>query len=107
MFIEREDRRMRALPVGGEKVPLMRESMDDGGPMLNGDVLYLSGINRHRVWRIVTESARKAGSCAHSLAGCCECNWSKRLMRLFWKPPVLIPLRALLWLQHPRTKNRS
>jgi integrase/recombinase XerD len=58
---EKQQRRMRTLPIDGETLKLLRDYIDRGG-MINRDRKQLIfGINRHRAWQIIRECAQRAG----------------------------------------------
>jgi len=59
--MESEHRRVRTLPVDGETLELLREYVDQGGPISRDGRLLIFGISRHRAWQIISESAEKAG----------------------------------------------
>jgi integrase/recombinase XerD len=58
---EQEHRRQRMLPLDGETLKLLKEYIDHGGPVVKEGMQFIFGINRHRAWQIVKESAKKAG----------------------------------------------
>lgn len=56
-----EHRRMRTLPVDSGTLALLKEFIEGGGPVSKNGKLLLFAINRHRVWQIVNECAKRAG----------------------------------------------
>ena len=58
---EREHRRMRALPVDGKTLGMLKDYIDRGGPVSRNGRQLLFGINRHRAWQIVRDCAERAG----------------------------------------------
>ena len=58
---ELEHRRVRALPLDGETLVMLKDYIDRGGPLSRNGRRFLFGINRHRAWQIVAECARKVG----------------------------------------------
>ena len=58
---EQEQRRMRALPLDGDTIELLRDYIERGGPVERGGRLMLFGINRHRAWQVVRDCAARAG----------------------------------------------
>ena len=56
-----EHRRRRVLPLDKDTLLLLKEFIKGGGPIRKGDRLIIFGINRHRAWQIIRESADKAG----------------------------------------------
>ena len=58
---QQEQRKQRILPVDGETMGMLDEYVRRGVPVRRGDKVLLFGINRHRAWQIVKESAERAG----------------------------------------------
>ena len=58
---EREQRRLRTLPVDKRTLDMLRDYIDQGGPLSGNGKQLLLGINRHRAWQIVRDCARRAG----------------------------------------------
>ena len=58
---ERERRRLRALPVDGKMLGMLKDYIDRGGPISHNGKRLLFGINRHRAWQIVRDCAIRAG----------------------------------------------
>lgn len=55
-----EQRHSRILPIDPGTLSLLNEYIQRGGPVNRNGRLLLFGINRHRVWQIITECAQKA-----------------------------------------------
>jgi integrase/recombinase XerD len=58
---EREQRRLRTLPIDGETISMLKDYISRGGPVVRGGKRLIFGINRHRAWQIVRECAERAG----------------------------------------------
>ncbi len=58
---ELEHRRLRTLPLDRDTLEMLREHIQRGGPVLRDGKRLIFGINRHRAWQIVKESAEIAG----------------------------------------------
>jgi len=58
---DHESRRQRILPVDQDTQNFLKEYIDQGGPIAKDGKQFIFGINRHRAWQIVKESAEKAG----------------------------------------------
>jgi len=58
---EQEHRRMRTLPLDRDTLEMLREYIKRGGPVNRDGKKLIFGINRHRVWQVVTECAKRAG----------------------------------------------
>ena len=58
---EQEHRRMRALPIDGETLEMLRDYIQRGGPVSREGKNLIFGINRHRAWQVVKECAERAG----------------------------------------------
>jgi len=56
-----ERRRLRTLPVDGDTLDMIKDYISRGGPVFRDGRQLLFGINRHRAWQIVRESAERAG----------------------------------------------
>ena len=54
-------RRMRTLPVDDEAMAMLKDYINRGGPVQQGDKKLIFGINRHRAWQIVRDCAGRAG----------------------------------------------
>jgi integrase/recombinase XerD len=59
--LEHESRRQRILPVDQDTLYLLKEYIDRGRLSIKDGKQFVFGINRHRAWQIVKESAEKAG----------------------------------------------
>jgi integrase/recombinase XerD len=57
---EKENRRVRTLPVDDSTLDMLKSYIDLSGPMSSDGKQLLFGINRHRAWQIVRECAKKA-----------------------------------------------
>ncbi len=57
---EQEHRRVRELPLDSATLEMLRDYIKRRGPVKRDGEMLLFGIDRHRAWQIVTESARKA-----------------------------------------------
>lgn len=68
---ELEHKRVRKLPVDQDTLQLLRDYIKAGGPVSKNGRELLFGINRHRAWQIVTESAERAelGRLVHPESG--------------------------------------
>jgi integrase/recombinase XerD len=55
-----EHRRQRVLPVDGDTLDMLREYIRRGGPVLRDGRRLIFGINRHRAWQIVRDTAERA-----------------------------------------------
>jgi integrase/recombinase XerD len=58
---EREQRRLRTLPIDGETISVLKDYISRGGAVSRGGKMLVFGINRHRAWQIIRECAEKAG----------------------------------------------
>ncbi len=58
---EQEHRRQRVLPIDQDTLKMLKEYVDRGGPVARDGKQLIFGINRHRAWQIIKESAEKAG----------------------------------------------
>ena len=52
---------MRKLPLEKETLSILREYINRGGPVKQGNQVLIFGISRHRAWEIVKTLAEKAG----------------------------------------------
>lgn len=68
---ELESRRVRTLPLDRETMELIRDYIQQGGPIKHNYRVELFGINRHRAWQVITELARRAklGRLVHPESG--------------------------------------
>lgn len=57
---EQERRRQRVLPIDDDTLKLLDEYVKRGGPVTKGGKKVIFGINRHRAWQIIKESAERA-----------------------------------------------
>jgi integrase/recombinase XerD len=55
-----ERRRRRVLPVDNDTLRMLSEYIQRGGPVLRDGRRLIFGINRHRAWQIVRETAERA-----------------------------------------------
>jgi integrase/recombinase XerD len=58
---EREQRRIRILPVDENTLDLLKEYVTRNNPVSAGDTQPIFRINRHRAWQIVRDCAKRAG----------------------------------------------
>lgn len=58
---EQEHRRVRTLPLNKGTIEMLKDYIDQGGPVKRGDKNLLFGFNRHRGWQIIRECAQRAG----------------------------------------------
>lgn len=58
---EREQRRVRTLPIDDDTLEMLRHYIKRGGPISQKGKLLIFGINRHRAWQVVRECAERAG----------------------------------------------
>lgn len=58
---QQERRRQRVLPLDTESLGMLREYVSRGGPVGEEGRQPIFGINRHRAWQIVRQSAERAG----------------------------------------------
>lgn len=58
---EREQRRVRTLPLDKDSLKMLKDYIERGGPVKQGEKHLLFGINRHRAWQIIKDLAEKAG----------------------------------------------
>ena len=56
----KEHRRVRALPIDGEAMEMLRDYILRGGPVTREGKTLIFGINRHRAWQVVKECAERA-----------------------------------------------
>ena len=52
---------MRALPIDGDTLKLLKEYVQRGGPVVKEGKTLIFGINRHRAWQIIKQCAERAG----------------------------------------------
>jgi len=57
----REHRRVRTLPVDNDTLEMLRDFIKRRGPLSRGGKQLVFGINRHQAWRVVRDSADRAG----------------------------------------------
>jgi len=60
-IVQREERRMRTIPVDPDTMDIAKEYIKRGGIVEKNGKKYLFGINRHRAWQIITKCASEAG----------------------------------------------
>lgn len=58
---QQEHRKVRTLPVDDETLKVLKDYVEQGGPVHKGGKLLIFGINRHRAWQIIKECAERAG----------------------------------------------
>ncbi len=58
---EKEHRRQRVLPLDKETLEMLKEFIEQGGPVECDGKILIFGINRHRAWQIIKECSDKAG----------------------------------------------
>ena len=58
---EQEHRKFRSIPIDKETLSMLKDHIDQGGPILKNGKKLIFGINRHRGWQIVRSCAEKAG----------------------------------------------
>jgi integrase/recombinase XerD len=58
---EAEHRRLRTLPLDSHTLALLKNYIDQGGPVYKYGKKFIFGINRHRAWQIVRDCADRAG----------------------------------------------
>lgn len=56
---QRDQRRMRTLPIDDDTLTMLEEYIRRGGPIHRGGKRLVFGINRHRAWQIIKECAEK------------------------------------------------
>ena len=56
-----DHRRQRVLPLDTDTMAMLKDYIQRGGPLSRDGKKFIFGINRHRAWQIVKESAEKAG----------------------------------------------
>lgn len=61
MAEEREQRRLRTLPVDNETLEILENYIRRGGQVTRKGKQLIFGINRHRGWQVVGECADRAG----------------------------------------------
>jgi integrase/recombinase XerD len=58
---EQENKRQRILPVDKDTLLLLKEFIEQGGPVEKESKRFVIGVNRHRAWQVVKECAEKSG----------------------------------------------
>jgi len=58
---EKEHRRVRTLPLDRDTLEMIKDYIDQGGPISGNGMQLLFGISRHRAWQIVRDCAKRAG----------------------------------------------
>ena len=58
---EKEHRKVRTLPLDKDTLEVLKDYIKRGGPVNQKGKRFIFGINRHRAWQIVRESAERAG----------------------------------------------
>jgi integrase/recombinase XerD len=58
---EKQQQKFRTIPIDRDTLNMLQDYIKRGGPVLKDDRKLIFGINRHRAWQIVTESAERAG----------------------------------------------
>ena len=58
---ELQHRRMRTLPLDDDTLTQLKDYIERGGPVSKSGKQMIFGINRHRAWQIVSDSASRAG----------------------------------------------
>jgi len=58
---ELQHRRVRTLPIDDDTLGMLKDYILRGGPVSQKGRMLIFGINRHRAWQIVRESAGRAG----------------------------------------------
>jgi integrase/recombinase XerD len=58
---EKEHQRFRRLPLDETLLAMLREYVRRSGPVSRNGKKLLFGINRHRAWQVVKDSAKRAG----------------------------------------------
>jgi integrase/recombinase XerD len=58
---EKEHRKVRTLPMDKDTLEVLEDYIKRGGPVNQKGKRFIFGINRHRAWQIVRESAERAG----------------------------------------------
>ena len=59
--LQREQRRMRTIPIDPDTLKLLAEYIKRGGVAEKGGKKLIFAINRHRAWQIIKQCADKAG----------------------------------------------
>jgi len=57
----KEYRRIRKLPLDNDTLEMLRDYINKGGPVLRNGRRLLFGIGRNQAWRVVCDSAQRAG----------------------------------------------
>jgi integrase/recombinase XerD len=58
---DRQEHKRRTLPVDASTLVMLRDFIQQGGPIAKNGKRLIFGINRHRAWQIIKECADKAG----------------------------------------------
>jgi len=58
---EKEHRRLRTLPVDDDTLDMLRDYIDQGGPISHNGKQLLFGISRGHAWKIIRDCADRAG----------------------------------------------
>ena len=58
---EMEHRKVRTIPLDQETLTMLKDYVQNGGPVKRGDRNLIFGFNRHRGWQIIRECANRAG----------------------------------------------
>jgi integrase/recombinase XerD len=61
LVAQREQRRMRTIPIDPHTLTLFEEYIDRGGAVEKGGQKLIFAINRHRAWQIIKQCADRAG----------------------------------------------
>ena len=56
-----DHRKIRTIPLDSSTLEMLKEYVDNGGPVEQDGKLYIFGITRNSAWRIVTKLAEEAG----------------------------------------------
>ena len=56
-----EHRRLRTLPVDSDTLTMLKNYVDQGGPVYQDGKNLVFGVNRHRGWQVIKECAERAG----------------------------------------------
>lgn len=58
---EKEYRRVRTLPIDSGTLEMIKDYIEQGGPVSSDGKQLLFGINRNRAWQIIKDCAKRAG----------------------------------------------
>ena len=58
---EMEHRKVRTIPLDKETLTMLKDYVQNGGPVKRGDRNLIFSFNRHRGWQIIRECANRAG----------------------------------------------